>query len=343
MTVSVAIVGSGPAGFYTAEALLQSDIDVEIDIIDRLPTPFGLIRAGVAPDHQKTKKIIRAFEKTALKPGIGFFGSIELGRDVSVDELRGIYDAVVLAIGAGGDRPLNVPGADKNGVIGSAAFVGWYNGHPDFHELAPDLDVEAAVVIGNGNVAIDIARVLVKTPGRDGMPTDLARPCRRRQSTQSPLTDVYICFGRRGPVEAKFTNVELREMGKLETAAPIVEADDVPDAVTGDWSDRDRRLKDKNLATLRDFAAMDAAGRPQRVHFTFFAAPTQVLGGERVEAVRFEHTQLVDGKVKGTGDTFDIACGLVVPAIGYRCAAACSFAAARSSRRSSHWPTLTTA
>ena len=314
MTINVAIIGSGPSGFYTAESLLKSDRDVRIDIIERLPTPFGLIRGGVAPDHQTTKKVARAYEKTALRDEVAYFGNVEVGKHVSMDELRGMYDAIVLAVGAPTDRDLGIPGADKQGVFGAADFVGWYNGHPDFTDLNPDLNIAAAAVVGVGNVAIDIARVLVKTPAEMAA-TDIADHAANAVQA-SPLTDVYL-LGRRGPIEAKFTNVELREMGKLENCMPIIHPDQLPDTVIGEWSDRDLRLKERNLATMREFLDVDPAGKEKNVHFEFFANPVEVLGGDRVEGLRVERTKVEDGRAVGTGETFDIDCGLVVAAIGY--------------------------
>ncbi|MCH7865487.1 MAG: FAD-dependent oxidoreductase, partial [Proteobacteria bacterium] len=213
MSVSVAIVGSGPAGFYTADSLINSGDDVSVDFIDRLPTPFGLIRGGVAPDHQTTKNVSRKYEKTALMEPVRYYGNVEVGRDVSLAELREIYDAVVLAIGAPRDRLMNIPGEDKTGVFGSADFVGWYNGHPDFRDLNPDLNVSTAAVIGVGNVAIDVARLLVRTE-KELAKADIPLHA-EKAILESPIDDVYI-FGRRGPVDAKFTNVGLRKMEKLE-------------------------------------------------------------------------------------------------------------------------------
>ena len=314
MPVSVAIVGSGPAGFYTADALLKSGADVRIDIIERLPTPFGLIRDGVAPDHQTTKKVSAKFERTALSEQVRYWGNVEVGRDVGLAELRRMYDAVVLCVGAPLDRPLGIPGEDKQGVLGSAAFVGWYNGHPDFRDLDPDLNTSAVAVVGVGNVAIDVARVLVKTEAE--MATSDLTGYAAKAIRSAPLTDVYM-FGRRGPVEAKFTNVELREMGKLENSVPQVDAAQLPDGV-GNLPDRDRRLKERNLATLREFAARRADEKPKRVHFRFYAAPVEVLGGDRVEGLRLERTRVEKGRAVGTGELFDIACGVVIAAIGYR-------------------------
>ena len=315
MPVSVAIVGAGPSGFYTADALIKLGVDCRIDLIDRLPSPHGLIRGGVAPDHQKTKNVTKAFDRTAGAECVRYYGNVEIGGKISLEELCGLYDAVVLSTGAPLDRPLGIPGEDKRGVIGSAAFVGWYNGHPDFCDLDPPLGCRAVAVIGNGNVAIDIARVLVKT--RAEMASSDLPDYAARAIEASPVTDVYM-FGRRGPVEAKFTNVELREMGKLGNAVPALDAGQLPDAVTGEWSDRDRRLRERNLATLKDFVGIDPGAREKRVHFAFYAAPVEILGGERVEGLRLERTEVVDGRARGTGEMFDIECGLVLPAIGYR-------------------------
>ena len=317
MPLTVAIVGSGPAGFYTADALLKQHGDVQIDILDRLPSPYGLIRAGVAPDHQTTKKVSRNFERTALDARTRYFGNVEIGRDISLDELRETYDAVVLAIGAPKDRALGIPGEDKRGVYGSADFVGWYNAHPDFRDLDPDLNTQSVAVIGNGNVAIDIARVLVKTPAE--MATADLPDYAAARIHRAPITDVYM-FGRRGPIEAKFTNVELREMGKLEVCVPQVDPAVLPPAVdeSYDLSDRDRRLKERNLASLHEFAKRRADELSRRVHFEFYAAPAEILGGDRVEGLRLERTEVVDGRAIGTARFFEIECGMVIPAIGYR-------------------------
>ena len=314
MTIKVAVIGSGPSGFYTVDALLKGEKDVQIDIIDRLPTPFGLIRGGVAPDHQTTKKVARVYEKSALADGVAYYGNVEVGRDVSIEELKDMYDAIVLAVGAPRDRKLGIPGEDKIGVYGSADFVGWYNGHPDFTDLAPDLNTPTVVVIGNGNVAVDAARVLVKTE-EEMTATDLADHAADAIQA-SPITDVYM-VGRRGPIEAKFTNVELREMGKLDNCLPVIDADQLPETVEGDWSDRDLRLKERNLATMKEFPDVDPTGKAKRVHFTFYSKPVEILGGDKVEGIRLEATKVKNGRSVGTGEFFNIACGLVIPAIGY--------------------------
>lgn len=316
LAITVAIIGSGPAGFYTADALLQAECGVEVDLIERLPTPFGLIRGGVAPDHQTTKKVARKYEQTALMEQVRFFGNVEVGRDVSIDELREIYDAVVIAVGAPHDRKLTIPGAGLTGVHGSAAFVGWYNGHPDFVDLEPDLDVEAAVVIGNGNVALDVGRLLARSEAGLAR-TDVAMHA-RGPLMRSHIADIWIT-GRRGPVEAKFSNVELREIGELTQAVALARPEQLPDAVGDDWNGRDRRVRERNLETLKGFAGNDPASKPKRLHFEFYAQPLEIVGRERVEAVRFERTRVDDaGNARGTGETFEVPCGLVVAAIGYR-------------------------
>jgi NADPH-dependent glutamate synthase beta subunit-like oxidoreductase len=315
LTVSVAIIGTGPAGFYTADALIKKGVDCTIDLIDRLPTPYGLIRFGVAPDHQTTKKVSRAFEKTAVAEACRFFGNVEVGRDVSLAEMREMYDAVVLAVGAGHDRLAGIPGEDKKGVIGSATFVGWYNAHPDLRHLDPDLNTRNVVVIGNGNVAIDIARVLVKT--REEMADSDLPEYATAAIEASPITDVYM-MGRRGPIEAKFTNVELREMGELKNAVPLVDAAQLPDEVGDLDNPRDQRLKEKNLATLKEFTKFKVADAAKHVHFGFYANPVEILGGDHVEGLRLEKTKVEEGRAVGTGEFFEIECGLVIPAVGYR-------------------------
>ncbi|WP_422366103.1 FAD-dependent oxidoreductase [Pelagibius sp.] len=313
MPFSVAIIGAGPSGFYTAEALRRSSLDFRIDLIEGLPTPFGLIRFGVAPDHQSTKRVARSYERTAQDEAVGYFGNVEVGRDIGLEELRGLYDAVVVAIGAPLDRELKIPGGDKAGVYGSATFVGWYNGHPDHRDLAPDLNTESVAIIGNGNVALDIARVLVKTPAE--MATTDLPDYAGAVLHSAPVRDVHL-IGRRGPLESKFTNVELREMARLEDCLPLVDPGQIPDGPAADADEREQRLQAKNLDTLRSFAGLDAAGKSKRVHFRFFNRPVEVLGGSRVEALRLEKTRVEDGHAVGTGETFDLPCGAVVAAIG---------------------------
>ncbi len=313
--LSIAIVGAGPGGFYTAAAILKSGAEAAVDIIDALPTPFGLIRGGVAPDHQSTKGVARAFERTAQQPQIRYYGNVKVDRDLSVAELRARYDAVVLATGMPLDADLAIPGGGNVGVCGAAAFVGWYNGHPDFQDLDPDLDTPAVCVIGNGNVALDVARVLVKTPAEMAA-SDLVDSA-AEVIHRAPIRDVYV-IGRRGPAQAKFTNKELSELGRLEDCTALVDPAQLPEAVTGEMSDRDRRQREKNIATLRAFPSSPDSAKRKRLHFVFFAQPKAVLGETRCQALHLERTRLENERAAGTGEFFEIPCGAVVPAIGYR-------------------------
>jgi NADPH-dependent glutamate synthase beta subunit-like oxidoreductase len=317
MPVTVAIVGAGPSGFYAAAALVKSGLDCSVHFIEALPTPFGLIRGGVAPDHQSTKGVARAFAKTAGHERIGYFGNVRLGQDVSLPELRDIFDAVVIALGAPMDRELAVPGGDKAGAFGAAAFVGWYNGHPDFIDLNPDLNVERVCVIGNGNVALDVARVLAKTP--DEMASSDLPDYAAAAIHRAPIREIVL-IGRRGPAEAKFTNKELSELNDLAACVPLADAADLPDVVPSNLSGRAQRLAEKNLETFRLFSKRAADERPKALRFQFYAKPVEVLGADRVEGLRLERTEVRLGRAVGTGETFDIPCGLIVSAIGYRMA-----------------------
>jgi NADPH-dependent glutamate synthase beta subunit-like oxidoreductase len=317
MSRTIAIVGSGPGGMYAAQGLLDKAPDCQVDVIERLPCPFGLIRGGVAPDHQTTKRVARAYERTLQDERVRYLGNVEVGRDISIDELLEIYDAVVLAYGAPHDNKLGIEGENLANVYGSNDFVGWYNGHPDFKDLNPDLDIDAAAIIGVGNVALDVSRVLAKTPAEMST-TDLIQYAADAVHA-SPIKDIYM-FGRRGPVEAVFTNVELREMGELENAVPVMEPSHLPDEVVAPYmSDRDLRLREKNVETMRSFLDVSPDGKNKRVHFGFFASPVEILGTDRVEGLRLERTTVDEnGKVSGTGETFDVPCQLVVTCIGSR-------------------------
>lgn len=313
MTISVAIVGSGPSAFYTVDALVKSGVQCQIDMIERLPAPFGLIRYGVAPDHESTRKVARNFDKLARSGALKFFGHVEIGRDVSMDELRTMYDAVVLAVGAPHDRKLGVPGESKKNVFGSADFVGWYNGHPDFRDLNPDLKVKAAAVVGVGNVALDVARLLVRS--REELSETDMPDYAVEAFANSTVTDVHL-FGRRGPAEAAFTMGELREMGALSLASPVVDPAQLP-ANVDHLPEDERRVPAKLVEMLRTFSG-HPQNKPRRVHFRFYSAPKEILGGERVEGLRIERTKVEGGRAVGTGRFEDIPCGLVVAAIGYR-------------------------
>ncbi len=309
-----AVIGSGPAGFYTAEALSRTYGDqVRIDILDRLPVPYGLIRFGVAPDHQSIKAVAKRYEKVALEPGVRFLGNVHLGADVSIEELLHYYDAVVLATGAPNDRRLGIPGDGLPGVIGSAAFVGWYNGHPDFADLAPPLDVGHAAVIGNGNVALDVARILSKTPA-ELSGSDIVAHAFDALADSSVRT--ISVLGRRGPHQIAMTPKELGELGQLEAASPVVEPADLPPPEADAALEPGQR---KSVGHLRSFAATPPDGaKPKRIVFDFYAKPLAIEGDGRAERVIVERTELAaDGSAHGTGETYTVEAGLVVSCIGY--------------------------
>ena len=305
----VAVVGSGPAGFYAAGALLSADQPVEVDMIERLPTPWGLVRLGVAPDHPKLKTVSRAFERIAEQPGFRFLGNVELGRDLTHDDLVRLYDAVIYAVGAQTDRRLGIPGEDLPGSWAATELVAWYNGHPDYQQLEFDLDVERAVVIGNGNVALDVARMLALTP-EELAPTD-ATDASIEAIAASSLREIVV-VGRRGPAQAAFTTPELQEMGDLAGADVIVDPADLEGAEPKDTN------SERNLAVLRDFAAREPTGKPRRVVFRFFHSPVAILGDERVEGVDLVCNELdANERAVPTDEHETISCGLVFRSVGY--------------------------
>ena len=309
-----AIVGSGPAGFYTAEALERAYGDkARVDIIDRYPVPYGLIRFGVAPDHQSLKAVSKRYDKVAESAGVDFIGNVTVGQDVSVAELLELYDAVILATGAPHDRKLGIPGEELPGVVGSAEFVGWYNGHPDFTDLDPPLGGTHAAVIGNGNVALDCARILSKTrhefEGSDivGHALDAL--------DRSAIRTITI-LGRRGPHQIAMTPKELGELGHLEAASPVVEAGDFPPLEADDALEPGHR---KSITLLRGFAATQPdPAKPKRMVFDFFAKPLRIEGEGKAEKIIVERTELDEkGAARGTGDTYEVPASLVITAIGY--------------------------
>jgi len=309
-----AVVGSGPSGFYTAEALSKAFGDAaRIDIIDRYPVPYGLVRFGVAPDHQSLKAVSKRYDTTADTPGVGFLGNVCVGKDVSVAELVEVYDAVVLAIGAPNDRKLGIPGENLPGVIGSAAFVGWYNGHPEFADLDPPLGGTQAAVIGNGNVALDCARILAKTraelEGGDIVGHALGA------LDASPIETITI-LGRRGPLQISMTPKELGELGRLEDATPVVDPDDFPPAEADDALDPGQR---KSISILRDFAANGPHdSKNSKIVFDFFAKPTAIEGEDKAERIVVEKTRLDEqSRAVGTGETYDVQASLIITSIGY--------------------------
>lgn len=308
----IAVIGSGPAGYYTAEACQKLFGDaVRIDIIDQLPVPYGLIRFGVAPDHQSIKGVSRRYEAVALTDNVRFVGNVRLGRDIGVDELHALYDAVVLATGAPHDRALGIPGEDLPGVIGSAAFVGWYNGHPDHETLAPPLGGPDVAVIGMGNVALDVARILSKT--RDEFTgSDIISPA--LDALDAATISRITILGRRGPHQIAMTPKELGELGHLARSAPQVDPTDLPPVEADAALEPGLR---KSVAHLREFTTLPP--KPMTVAFDFFAAPVRIEGNGHAERVIVERTRLDElGGVSGTGETYAVPASLIVSCIGYK-------------------------
>ena len=310
----VAVVGSGPAGFYAAGALLAADVPVEVDMIERLPTPWGLVRLGVAPDHPKIKSVSRAFEKVALKPGFRFFGNVELGRDIQQSELLDLYDAVVYAVGAQSDRRMGIPGEDLPGSWAATEFVAWYNGHPDFQHLEFDLSAERAVVIGNGNVAVDVARMLALTP-EELEPTDTTDAA-IEAFVNAGIREI-VMVGRRGPAQAAFTTPELQELGELAGADVIVDPSDLEGAEPHDTN------SERNLAVLRDYAAREPDGKPKRLVLRFLLSPVAITGEGRVEAIELARNRLeadAAGALRAvaTDERETLSTGIVFRSVGYR-------------------------
>ena len=312
----VAIVGSGPAGFYAASALLSADPPAEVDLVERLPTPWGLVRLGVAPDHPKLKEVSRAFERVAERPGFRFFGNVEVGRDVTHDELAERYDAVLYAIGAQTDRQLGIPGEELPGSWPATAFVAWYNGHPDFQELVFDLSHERAVVIGNGNVALDVARMLALTP-EELAPTDTTDAA--IEAINAAGIREILVVGRRGPVQAAWTPVEVGELGELAGADIVVAPEDLEldEASAAELAAAAPTVR-RSVEHLRDFAARSRGGKPRAIRLRFFSSPTAILGDGKVEAIELVRNELVDGRAVPTDERETVPCGIVFRSVGYR-------------------------
>ena len=314
-SLRVAIVGSGPAGFYAAGALLGGDAPAEVDMFERLPTPWGLVRLGVAPDHPKLKTVSRAFEKIADRPGFRFIGNVEVGRDLTHADLTRLYDAVIYCTGAQTDRRLGIPGEDLPGSWPATEFVAWYNGHPDYQGLHFDLDVERAIVVGVGNVAMDVARMLALTPEELAV-TDTADQAIAAINA-SPVKEIVV-VGRRGPAQAAFTTPELIEFGELAGADVIVDPRDLEGADGGGDTNAER-----NLDVLREYASRAPSGKGKRLVFKFLTSPVEIFGDGKVEAIELVRNRLEvdsDGWVKAvpTDEHETLACGLVFRSVGYR-------------------------
>jgi len=308
----IAIIGSGPAGFYAAEALLKrSDTPIDVDVFDRLPTPYGLVRGGVAPDHQKIKAVVRVFATTAARPTFRFLGNVQLGRDVSVEELRRHYHQIVYATGNESDRRLGIPGEGIAGCTPAAVFVGWYNGHPDYRNARIDLSVNRVAVVGNGNVAVDVARILMRSRAELER-TDIAAHA-LEVLCNSQVREVFV-LGRRGPEQAAFTPSELKELGNMEAADPVVD----PGELAG-FADADGNMK-----ILRSFASRQPRADAKKLHLRFLLSPTEVVadGAGKVAGLALEKNRLEarpDGALaaRGTGQVEVLEVGMVLPAIGF--------------------------
>ncbi len=316
----VALIGAGPAGFFAADALFKSSQDVNIDLFDRLPTPFGLVRYGVAPDHQKIKTVTKLYEKTLADARLRFFGNVSFGRDLDHAAVRRHYDAVVYTVGSPTDRALGIPGEDLPGSLSATEFVAWYNGHPDYADLDPDLSSENVAVVGMGNVAVDVARILSKSVD-ELYETDIADHALDALA-ESRVKDV-VMLGRRGPAQAKFTTKELRELGELRGADIVVDAADLeldPASVASIAGDP---LIRKNIDIMRDFANRESQGKSRRLHLVFYVSPVGILGETRVEGLRLERNRLEpteNGTLNavGTGVFETLDTGLVLRSVGYR-------------------------
>jgi ferredoxin/flavodoxin---NADP+ reductase len=320
----VAIVGAGPAGAFAAASLLRARGDVEIDLFERLPTPWGLLRGGVAPDHQEIKRLDETFERETLRRGCRFLGNVEVGVDVSHSELMSHYTAVVYATGAQTDKSLGIPGEDLPGSWAATEFVAWYNGHPDYRDLEFDLTARRAVVIGNGNVAADVTRILTLSAAELER-TDIADHA--LEVLRASRIEEVIVLGRRGPAQAAFTSAELRELGRLDGVSTLVRPRDVElDAVSREWLDEEGTFTArKNVELLREFAARPArpdAGR--RIELRFLTSPVEIRGDGNVEAIDVRRNQIVrgeDGALRARPldeDVETIECGLVLRSVGYR-------------------------
>jgi ferredoxin--NADP+ reductase len=325
----VAIVGAGPSGYFAAAALLKfadgsvaaGGPDVHVDMLEMLPTPWGLVRSGVAPDHPKIKTISAQFEKVSLDARFRFFGNIRVGEHVQAEELAQRYDAVVYAIGAQSDRPLGIPGEELPGSVAAVDFVGWYNAHPHFEDMTPDLSSGRAIVVGNGNVALDVARILVSDP-RELAKSDIADHALDLLHAQG--VEEVVVIGRRGPLQATFTTMELRELGDLEAMADvdvIVDPADF-DSITDDQLEAAGKNVKLNVKVLRGYTEKEPRGAKRRIVFRFQTSPIEIKGDGRVEAVVLGRNELVDegGRIvaKDTGVREELPAQLVVRAVGYR-------------------------
>lgn len=321
MPLRVAIVGSGPGAFYAADALLHSKTTVAIAMFDRLPTPYGLVRAGVAPDHPKIKSVIKVFERIAASPAYSFWGNVRVGTDVAVSELRRFFDVLIFAYGAEKDRALNIPGEDLPGSCTATEFVGWYNGHPDYRDRTFDLSTDTAVIIGQGNVALDVCRILAK-PVEELAPTDIAAHALETLAS-SQIRYIHL-IGRRGPVQTKFTAAELKELLTIPDCDVVIDPEDMQiDSV----SEQELAVPENaharaNIELLRKIGTSHASTGKKQIHIHFLKSPVALLGTNRLEGVRLEKNRLEGEPMKlravGVGIYKELPCGILFRSVGYR-------------------------
>jgi ferredoxin--NADP+ reductase len=317
----VAIIGSGPSGFYATEALFRATVNVSIDMIERLPNPYGLVRSGVAPDHPKLKQAIQVFDKIAESPQFNFIGNVTVGRDISVTELRHSHHALIFTCGAETDRRLGIPGEDLPGSYTATEFVGWYNGHPDYRNRQFDLSHENAVIIGQGNVAADVSRILAKCTD-ELQHTDIAGHALKGLA-DSRIRNIYV-VGRRGPAQAKFTSKELKEFGELAICDPVIDPEELQlnPASEAELDDKANAGGRKVYELFSRFAALASTAKPRSCHFTFLKSPVEILGHGKVEKIVFEKNTLtgapMNQSARGSGETMELEAGIVFRSIGYR-------------------------
>ena len=318
-TYKIAIVGAGPAGYFSAQALQNSQDEnrvFAIDLFERLPTPWGLVRSGVAPDHPKIKTVAKVFEKIAGDPNFRLFGNIELGRDISIEQLKENYDAVILATGSPVGRKLGIPGEDLAGSLSAADFVPWYNGHPDYINVTVPLNGKNAIVIGAGNVAMDCGRMLALDPAELDS-TDTADHA-LSELHQSSIRNVTI-VGRRGPEHVAFTSPEIRELSKLENTDVIISTPEIEKAKTrvAEELEENKELRN-NLGALLEVSQSKTKNHQRKLAIKFLLTPVEILGKDKVEAIRLARNEVVNGKVSATSEIIEMPCDLVITAIGYQ-------------------------
>lgn len=315
----IAIIGAGPSGMYAADALFKSKLNVRVDAFDRLPTPYGLLRGGVAPDHQKMKSVAAYYDRVAANENFHFYGNVRVGIDISINEIEAYYDAIVISCGAESDKQLGIAGEDLDGSYAATAFVGWYNGHPDYQSLSFNLQAKTAVIIGQGNVAIDVTRILSKTQAELAN-SDITHAAMEALKN-SQIEDIYL-VGRRGPVQSAFTKMEIEELGHLENCDIVVDKKDMEIGAACIKELEGNNKAQKNYEVLKAFSERELTGKPKRIHVKFFRSPLELSGTKAVESIKLGVNQLYgeagSQSAKTTGESEIIDCQLVLRSVGYK-------------------------